>query len=822
MAATFRNRSLAALATAALAVGAAGGLISPPVGAAEGFTLERVAGNDRYQTAAAIAADAFPGGSDEVVLATGLDAADALAGGYLAGVLRAPILLTERDSLPASTASSLEGLDAETVHILGGTGAVSQAVQAQLESDGYTVRRIAGQNRYETAQRVATVQTQAGPGEVDGDITALLVNGHAFADALAAGPLAYAERLPIVLTTGDRLSPEARAALESLSIEHVVVVGGTGVISRATVDQVEDLGIDTTRIAGQNRYETAADFADYASAAAGWDGTGVDLALGERFADALAGGPAAGEAGRPIILTASTSLSRAAADWLEDNADTLTEGRVFGGSGAVANSVVSQAQAIGRGEQTAGTQSGQLTSFDRNGDAYTFVPTGASAAVTVRYASGDTFQVDGQPASIGGFESALSAGDQISHTEASGSTPARHVLTNVAAASFTSGMIGNVDLADDQFDFINAVTGDALNPNVSYASTDTRPAQWTVDGQGRSKDQFEANLNEGDTLAITAGSGTTPTVFALTNRTVSGPANAIEKLNDAQDVLTPVVRLKIGGLGDDPATSSDSSTDPAGPGNDDKFKANGGQQSNDVFVVDGNASSYSAFRTQLSEGDLVTYSRVGTGTEGTTGQETFSLVNRAPSTQQGQAVDDLNTDGSISPADTNGGSFTIATATGTYSVTYDSSGTFIVNGRISNETEFEEAYSAGDEISFRPADQPSGTSQRLELTDKPLAGSVSPSSIRTEDSSSGPPSNTPGNSYAVLAENGTTELERVTYGTENDQHFVNGAAVTPEQFEAELNAIKAGQKSGTVIVQRSGTGDNVVEQHRLTTRTIAS
>ena len=60
------------------------------------FSENRVAGNDRYQTSAMIAEAKYPGGvpSGNVVVATGADFPDALAGNYLAGQLEAPILLT--------------------------------------------------------------------------------------------------------------------------------------------------------------------------------------------------------------------------------------------------------------------------------------------------------------------------------------------------------------------------------------------------------------------------------------------------------------------------------------------------------------------------------------------------------------------------------------------------------------------------------------------------------------------------------------------------------------------------------------------------------
>ena len=87
-----------------------GGAISAgfnPANAVEGFALERLAGADRYATAAAIADEAFPNGATTAIIARGDVFADALAANYLAGVVDAPILLTDTNRLPEATSDAL-------------------------------------------------------------------------------------------------------------------------------------------------------------------------------------------------------------------------------------------------------------------------------------------------------------------------------------------------------------------------------------------------------------------------------------------------------------------------------------------------------------------------------------------------------------------------------------------------------------------------------------------------------------------------------------------------------------------------------------------
>src|SRR4051794_10015646 len=125
-----RRSASAVVATAAVLVGI---LLFPDASAAKaGFTFTRLAGTDRYDTAAKVAKSSF-GTSKNVVLASGTTYPDALAGGYLAGLVVAPILLTTRDGLPAPTSQALTHLAAETVLIVGGTAAGSAPRRQALQ-----------------------------------------------------------------------------------------------------------------------------------------------------------------------------------------------------------------------------------------------------------------------------------------------------------------------------------------------------------------------------------------------------------------------------------------------------------------------------------------------------------------------------------------------------------------------------------------------------------------------------------------------------------------------------------------------------------------
>lgn len=102
-----------------------------------GLEVGRIAGGDRYETAARIAAELPPTGEVFVVEGHNADPRrgwpDALSASSLAASLRAPILLTARDVLPGPTADALDaGTDAT---IVGGPVSVSPAVHGALDVD---------------------------------------------------------------------------------------------------------------------------------------------------------------------------------------------------------------------------------------------------------------------------------------------------------------------------------------------------------------------------------------------------------------------------------------------------------------------------------------------------------------------------------------------------------------------------------------------------------------------------------------------------------------------------------------------------------------
>ncbi len=248
-------------------------------------------GGDRYATAAAISrADVVS--STTVFVARGADFPDALAAGPVAAVSGAPILLVADDGVPDVIAEELARLAPTRIVILGGIGAVSEAVEGQLASTGAEIVRLAGADRYETA--VAVSAFAFAPGVP----MAFVATGRDFPDALAGAAAGAHLGAPVLLVPGDAIPTVVADELTRLAPAAIRVLGGTSVVAEEVEAALAGFAPDVARLAGSDRYQTAAAVSEAAFE------PGVDrvrFATGANFPDALAAAPA----GLPILLVGS-------------------------------------------------------------------------------------------------------------------------------------------------------------------------------------------------------------------------------------------------------------------------------------------------------------------------------------------------------------------------------------------------------------------------------------------------------------------------------------------------------------------------------------
>ena len=216
--------------------------------------------------------------------------------------------------------------------------------------------------------------------------TVVIARAGDFADALAGAPLAAALDGPLLLSGDGGLDPATMAEVERLGATRAVVLGGPAAVGPAVVDQLTDAGLTVERIAGADRYATAAAIA--AAVESPGDGP-VFLATGEGFADGVSAAGVAGALGAPVVLTASSGIT--------DEALALLEGRdvvIVGGPAAVPESVAGRVTTV-------------AASVSRAGGADRFATAQAVLAVGVEKGLEPTAVV---VASGGDFPDALTAG----------------------------------------------------------------------------------------------------------------------------------------------------------------------------------------------------------------------------------------------------------------------------------------------------------------------------------------------------------------------------------------------------------------------------
>lgn len=294
--------------------------------------MDKVRGDDRYETAAAAAHVSFPTtvSVPALVLASGENWPDALGGSALAGVAGGPLLLTDDARLPAATKTEIRRLTPKKVYVLGGTASVSESVTAEITKLGATVVRLGGKDRYETAALAAREAVTVGRANGRTIDTAFVATGMDFPDALSASPISARTGRPVLLTAPGTLSPATAKALKDLKLTKATIVGGERSVTPSVAAELASAGVVPTRIAAGDRYATALKVAELGeSLGLKWDGVG--FASGATFADALAGGAAQGRVGSLMMLTPGEPLHTGVAAAVTQNATNVGRPRVYGG-----------------------------------------------------------------------------------------------------------------------------------------------------------------------------------------------------------------------------------------------------------------------------------------------------------------------------------------------------------------------------------------------------------------------------------------------------------------------------------------------------------
>ena len=315
---------------------------------------------DRFTTNLAVEALAD---RTDVILVSGSVYPDGLAASALAKQENADIVLVPPTGLGSEQITAIVRENPQTVWILGGPQAIPTSVETQLTTstslggaglDSSRIERVFGATRYDTAvevsKRIDTIAYLAA------QPTAIIVRGDSFADAVIAGPAAFGitggiGSHPVFLVNRDTIPAGVVEQLRARQITNVLVVGGTSVVSEAVRLGIQSLGINTTRVAGPDRYATAAALGQLLITPIQLGGFGwnagdvalVDISDPSLGFDAISAVGTLGPTRRILLGVTSLRLPASTATYLATLTGLTSRLTVIGSSTAVPASVITEA-----------------------------------------------------------------------------------------------------------------------------------------------------------------------------------------------------------------------------------------------------------------------------------------------------------------------------------------------------------------------------------------------------------------------------------------------------------------------------------------------
>lgn len=204
------------------------------------------------------------------------------------------------------------------------------------------VSRIAGSNRYATAVAVSQ------EGWPNGASTVILVRGDetvesspgAPVDASAGAPLAYEMNAPVLITPSSSLHSLTQSEIQRLGASRVIILGGTAAISSSVQNSLQNMGLQVERIAGANRFETAALIGTRLRNESGGGPLGTAFIVNSHsYTDALAVAPHAARQGFPILLVHGTNTPISTHTQNAISSLGISNVVVVGGTAAISNNV---------------------------------------------------------------------------------------------------------------------------------------------------------------------------------------------------------------------------------------------------------------------------------------------------------------------------------------------------------------------------------------------------------------------------------------------------------------------------------------------------
>ncbi len=280
--------------------------------------VERVYGETRYETAVRISQSGW-NRSDHVLISRQDDFPDALSSTPLAYRLDAPVLLTPGEGLNPLTEQEINRLGARHAVFLGGEEALSTDLEEEVEAMGLSVDRYGGEDRYETAVKIAET--------LGGSDKAVVAAGTTFQDALVSAPYAAREEIPVLLTRQNEVPESTRAFLEEQEIEETLVVGSSESVSGVVLEELPE----ARRIAGTDFVGTSVAVASEFFP----NSEHYYISRSDLFPDSLTGAVLAAKNEAPVLLTSTSKLEENPKLYLEERKPLINRVSLLGGEQAL-------------------------------------------------------------------------------------------------------------------------------------------------------------------------------------------------------------------------------------------------------------------------------------------------------------------------------------------------------------------------------------------------------------------------------------------------------------------------------------------------------
>jgi putative cell wall-binding protein len=295
--------------------------------------VKRLGSQSLYQTAAAISQKGWTS-SKSVVLVNSLDSSSYSATAF-AYLKNAPIIVTSQDGLISDAETEIQRLNAKDIYIIGSTKFVDTGTEDYLKSKGYNVERISGSDTVATSINIANKIMNEKPSD-----TVFISSNYDLTDPLAASTFAARNGYPIIFTDHTALTQDVKNAIQKWGVKKAYILGDTTTFSPAIESSLNSIGINTTRISGNDKYDTNMNLIKQFDKG---DYNGLTLVSSYDYPDALAASVLAAKENTPIMFYDKAYIGTDASNFIKSKSSHLY---VVGSNGFISDAVISSIQNI--------------------------------------------------------------------------------------------------------------------------------------------------------------------------------------------------------------------------------------------------------------------------------------------------------------------------------------------------------------------------------------------------------------------------------------------------------------------------------------------